>query len=540
MKRREYVASGIVAVVWLLAALGCDAPVGTGERRPSTVPDDPTKTAVLKTALSYELAETNTVESNEFTVGVKPTIALKQDSLFFDQKGVQKSITLVNMILGLKKSLSLFYDDKDKTAAITQAGLVRDMLEKAADELGEDDLLVESDLVKKLIANMEAVDPTVTQPCCQVDPDYELNGAPMAGSFDASGVGGSIGTSAPVSSGTISAGKNLGATPGGAQDIGLVRRWIDDGLVPTANNLTVEGLLSEHDLPLEGATCEQFLCVHGALGMMPTLDEGDGTTFVQIGFMSGLRSDTFKRAPLNLVVVVDVSGSMGSGDKMVATREALKRLVDQLTEDDRFGIVKFNSTASVVLESTPATDKALLKAAIDQLAAGGSTNIEAGLTMGYEMAAKFLGEQGRNHRVMLFTDAMPNVGNTEQGGFIQIAQKYADKNIGLTSFGVGIDFRHELILGISQIRGGNYFYLENADKIRKVFDEDFDYLVTPLAYDMKVSLTPGENFEIVAVYGIPNWSKEKQTVTLDVKTVFLSRNKGAIMLRLKYIGPLYF
>ncbi|MCA9520816.1 MAG: VWA domain-containing protein, partial [Myxococcales bacterium] len=387
--------------------------------------------------------------------------------------------------------------------------------------------------------NMQVVDPTTVSPCCDTMPDYEMNGYPTAGAFDGSGVGGSVSGPAPVSTSTVSAGKNLGATPGGAQDIGLVRRWIEDGLVPTGNNLTVEGLLSEHDLPIEGQTCEQFLCVHGALGMSPTLDDDDGTTFVQIGFMSGLRTDTFKRRPLNLVVVVDVSGSMGSGDKMVATREALNHLVDQLGEDDRFGIVKFNSEASVVLESTPATDKAALKAAIAQLNAGGSTNIEAGLVMGYEMAAKFLEESGRNHRVMLFTDAQPNVGNTEQGGFIAIAKKYADLGIGLSSFGVGIDFQHELILGISQIRGGNYFYLENADKIRKVFDEDFDYLVTPLAYDMKVSLTPGANYEIVDVYGIPNWSKGEQTITLDVKTVFLSRNKGAIMLRLKYVGPLY-
>ena len=120
MKRVQRIGFFVAAMGIWLAASACDAPIGQSDR-PTTVPGDPTKTAVLKTALTYELAETNGTESNEFTVGVNPTIALKQDSLFFDQNGVRKSVTLVNMVLGLKKALTLFYDSKEKDAAIKQA-----------------------------------------------------------------------------------------------------------------------------------------------------------------------------------------------------------------------------------------------------------------------------------------------------------------------------------------------------------------------------------------------------------------------------------
>src|SRR5262245_19102462 len=97
----------------------------------------------------------------------------------------------------------------------------------------------------------------------------------------------------------------LGATPGGAQDIGFSRRQIESGSVPRATDLTVEGMLSEHDLPLEGAPCTEALCLQAALVKANADDDGRTAAWVQLGFSSGLSAETFRRAELNLSVVVD-------------------------------------------------------------------------------------------------------------------------------------------------------------------------------------------------------------------------------------------
>lgn len=342
--------------------------------------------------------------------------------------------------------------------------------------------------------------------------------------------------------GNVGGGGNLGATTGGAQDFRQVRQQIEQGQVPNADTFLAEGLLAEHDLPLSGKTCGQLLCVQLAAGVAGTrfapLPDGAGygprTTLVQIGLSSGLQAATFRRAPLNLALVVDVSGSM-QGDKMKATRDALHALADRLDEGDLVSIVAFNSSASLRLGPTDGGQRAKIGQAIDTLAAGGSTNIEAGLLLGLQQIDAQQ-DTSRSARVMLFTDAQPNVGATSSGSFGAIIADAARRKIGLTAFGVGIDFNATLIDAIANLRGGNYFYLADAAAIRTVFDKDFDYLVTPLAYDFSLELTIAPGFRFVAAHGVKSWQSGQETTTMQVATVFLSRNKGAMLVELEHDG----
>jgi len=221
-----------------------------------------------------------------------------------------------------------------------------------------------------------------------------------------------------------------------------------------------------------------------------------------------------------------------TGDKIAAVRAALHKLVDKLGEADRLAIVLFNSSARILMNPTPVSNPGYIKGQINRISAGGSTDIESGLRLGFELVARNSGREGISDRVMLFTDALPNTGRTDRFSFLGLTRAYGAEGIGLTSFGVGLDFGHELVYAISQVRGGNYFFLENAGKLRTVFDRDFDYLVTPLAYDLRITLTPMEGLRITEVYGTSAWSAENDRVTIEVPTVFLSRRRGAIVARL--------
>ncbi len=322
-------------------------------------------------------------------------------------------------------------------------------------------------------------------------------------------------------------GARVGVTAGGMQDIGQARRFITEGKVPYSEMITVEGLMSEHDIPLEGQpTGKGELYGSASVAWTRRYGQKQPEAMVQIGFGLDMELAKFKRKPLNLAVVVDISGSMRSGNKMNSTKTALRKLIDQLGENDRLAIVLFNYQAKLLMASTPVKDRAKIKELVDTIQAGGGTCIEAGMDMGYRQVAAHLGEPGRSARVFLLTDARPNIGAVRPHGFTPMMEGAAAVGIGVTAFGVGIDFGQHLAYRIFQVRGANYFYLEDAGKISKVFDDEFDFMVTPVAYDIKIELTPANGAKVGDVLGVPDFKKDNTRASIKIPSLFLSKRGG--------------
>jgi Ca-activated chloride channel family protein len=321
---------------------------------------------------------------------------------------------------------------------------------------------------------------------------------------------------------------DMGVTQGGAQDIQLAREIIEAGGVPTDGFFTAEGLFSEHDLPLDGEPCEQVLCPRAATAMIDPVDGSGPQLLVQLGFGTDITQDDFQRRPLNLAVVVDVSGSMDGG-KLDAVKEALNTMADQLDDGDQVALVAFDDRAWIELEQVTMDERGLreLRQAIDHLRPMGSTNIEAGLQLGYGEVAPHAAMPGVEDRVMLFTDAQPNTGNTGLGTFLGMARYYSEAGIGLSVFGVGLDLGTELATEVSETRGGNYFYLADEDAIAKVFDEEFDFMVSPVAYDLEVLVTPRTGWLVGDAYGAP-LDEQAQVVDFGASTLFLSKRHGGM------------
>ena len=326
-------------------------------------------------------------------------------------------------------------------------------------------------------------------------------------------------------------GMDVGVTAGGMQDIGLAREIIAAGGIPRHDHFTAEGLLSEHDLPLSGETCTEVLCPRAAATVVSPLDGSADRALVQLGFGTAFTTETFSRQPLNLSVAVDVSGSM-SGEKLEAVQVALHKLIDQLDAEDQLGLIAFSSRAH---EKSPvriadARGREALHDAVDRLRASGGTDIEAGLELSYGQVAPDAGRSDMGHRVMLLTDAQPNIGATGISSFLGMTRYYAEAGIGLTVFGVGMDLGSELMTAISETRGGNAFTLLDRDAIRTVFDEDFDYLVSPVAYDLSVEVrTAADDIHFLEAYGAPlDREREATTCGFGVTTLFLSSRSGGI------------
>lgn len=322
---------------------------------------------------------------------------------------------------------------------------------------------------------------------------------------------------------------DLGATPGGAQDVGLARDIIASGGVPTTDQFTIEGLYSEHNLALpDGPACEKTLCIGAAAALATGLDNQKRDFFIQLGMSTNISSENFERQPLNLGVVIDTSGSMDIN--LGHLKNALHAMVDVMRPTDRLAIIEFETEARVIQQSTLVSNSDDLHQAIDYLSIGGTTNMEAGMSLGYKTIDPYVNDSFMS-RLMVFTDAMTNTGLTDEGSFQDLVTKAAERNIGFTFFGFGPDFDASFVESFAYLKGANYRFV-GAQDVEKIFTEEFDFLVTPIAYDLNIKVAAPQAASLQTVYGIPGNAEDPTASLIEVKTVFLSKDKGALVLRL--------
>ncbi len=342
----------------------------------------------------------------------------------------------------------------------------------------------------------------------------------------------SVGATGYTATSTL-AGSRLGATVGGAKDARYFRDEAAGGAFPHPNTITAEGLFSEHDLPLQCRTASKDLFILTGEAMPAGLLTKPEVKYLgQIGLSSGLDAATWHRAPLNLVAVVDKSGSM-NGTPLELVKRSLHQVCAQLGPSDQLSIVLYGDYAHVFLPPTRVNDdnRARIDGAIDAIVSSGSTYMEAGLKVAFDLARRSKVDFAGTTRVMQFTDERPNVGDTSAEGFMGLMESASRDGIGQTTIGVGVQFGAELASKISAVRGGNLFFFPDAAEMTKTFTEDLDTLVTELAHDLDVTIRPAAGLRLVGVYGIPGemleWEGDRD-VRFHVTTVFLSKSRGAI------------
>jgi Ca-activated chloride channel family protein len=333
---------------------------------------------------------------------------------------------------------------------------------------------------------------------------------------------------------------SFGATPGGFQDINYGRDLLELGMLPHESKITAEGLFSEFDLPTPSSgQAKNLLEITGDAKAATIMNKPGVTHLAQIGFESGLDPRTWKRDPLLLVVVADVSGSMGGS--MVLLQKTIHEIMGKLGPEDALALVSFSDDARIEFDAVRTDDaaRAAMQRAINALTIRGGTDIEAGLKTGFDIALNAMpGYKGRR-RVLLITDAMPNINETDPDGFMALAEAASLKGAGLTTIGVGLAFDADFTRRVSSVSGGNAFYFPDAKQMRKRVSEDFDFLVTELAHDMHIEFSPAAGFRVADVYGLPGDVYKKTDaggMVMDLPTLFLSREKGAIFLSLESNG----
>jgi Ca-activated chloride channel family protein len=347
----------------------------------------------------------------------------------------------------------------------------------------------------------------------------------LLGACDFAGSGGSFHGGG---GGPVAGGGGLGATPGGAKDINQARAVVAAGQVPTADRITVEGLISQHDIPISGAPCSALFCVRPEAARAPSLATGQDALWVTLGMASDLDPARWQRPPLDVIAVVDGSSSMSIDIAQVDA--AVAAAIDHLGANDRFGEIVANDQITDRVAFGAIADVAATKSAVLGVGASGNSRLLDGIDRAYQLLSA-AHTAGRNQRVLVFTCGYP-----VRDQLVALSQPYADRGIGLSLFGVLLSFDADLAQATAELRGGNFYFLGTLDEVQNVFNQDFDFVVTPLAYDLDLKLALAGDAKLTAAFGVPGQPSATST-ELAVRTVFPSHDHGAIVLELGASDP---
>lgn len=192
------------------------------------------------------------------------------------------------------------------------------------------------------------------------------------------------------------------------------------------------------------------------------------------------------RTPLNLVLVIDRSGSM-EGTPLEYVRHACSYVVDLLTPTDILSVVTFEEFVEVLLPPQRVTDKAMVKERIATIQPGNTTNLYEGLSIGAGQALHTK-EGNRATRMVVLSDGDPTAGVQDFPSLVNLAGEMKRQGITLTFLGFGPDYNEELLAGMAKRAGGNYYYIPRPELIPEIFRSELDKLMTVVARNLTLEI----------------------------------------------------
>jgi Ca-activated chloride channel family protein len=263
------------------------------------------------------------------------------------------------------------------------------------------------------------------------------------------------------------------------------RRFIREGRLPPRNSVRIEELINyfDYDYPLPRARAEPF---SSTISVVPS-PWAEGRQLLHIG-LQGYDIVRATRPPLNLVLLIDVSGSMAPENRLPLALEGFRMMTQQLGARDKVSIVVYAGAAGAVLEPTSGADHSRILAALDQLHAGGSTAGGEGLRLAYALARRNF-DRGAVNRVMIATDGDFNVGinDPQQLQDFVSAQRGEGVYLSVLGFGGG-NYNDALMQRLAQNGNGVAAYIDTQAEARRVLSDELSGALFPIANDVKIQI----------------------------------------------------
>lgn len=262
-----------------------------------------------------------------------------------------------------------------------------------------------------------------------------------------------------------------------------VRRMIYSGKRIDPDSVRIEEMINYFDYDYPSPEAGEPFSITTEISDCPW---NDNNKLMMIGISTDKGSAASDdRAPMNLVFLIDVSGSMYSDDKLPLVQKAFSMLTENLSPADRISIVTYAGSDEIKLEGADGNDSARILDVINSLEAGGSTAGAAGINTAYEIAEKYFIEGG-NNRIILATDGDLNVGISSEAELTRLVEEKREKGVFLSVLGFGSgNYKDNRLEAIADHGNGNYSYIDSEREARKVLVDEMSSTLITVAKDVK-------------------------------------------------------
>ena len=267
----------------------------------------------------------------------------------------------------------------------------------------------------------------------------------------------------------------------------VVRSSLSAGALPPAEAVRIEEMVNYFPYAYPAPTVGEAP-FRPTVSVFPTPWNSD-TRLVRIG-IQGRLPDLADRPPLNLVFLIDTSGSMDDPAKLPLLVQSFRLMVSQLRPEDRVAIVTYAGSAGEVLEPTPAKDRAKVLAALDRLMAGGSTAGQDGLIQAYAVAEAMKTDNDTAvTRVILATDGDFNVGLSDPEALKDFIAGKRETGTYLSVLGFGRGNLDDATMqALAQNGNGTAAYIDTLSEAQKVLADQLTGALFPIADDVKIQV----------------------------------------------------
>jgi Ca-activated chloride channel homolog len=207
-----------------------------------------------------------------------------------------------------------------------------------------------------------------------------------------------------------------------------------------------------------------------------------------------------RRAPINVAIVIDRSGSM-QGSRIAAAKKGARVALDRLSKDDIVSLVAYNHNVDVLFPASRlggARDE--LNRAVDRLRADGTTALYDGVKEGGRQLEKFLSDTKVN-RVVLLSDGLANVGPSSPREVAELGRRLASRGISVSTIGLGLDYNEDLMQRLAAASDGNHVFVERPSDLAEIFDREFGDALSIAAQDLTIIIECRPGFRPIRLLG---------------------------------------
>jgi len=245
----------------------------------------------------------------------------------------------------------------------------------------------------------------------------------------------------------------------------------------------------------------------GRLGVYAYPGQYQVSTHAQSAYLSigiqAARHEVAELPPLNVVFVVDTSGSMREANKIDWVIDSLEVFERSIRPQDTISLVSFNTDVRVLMPTTQMrndTDKRQFLQAVRRLVAGGNTNLYGGLELGFAQLLQNLSSE-RVNRIVLLSDGLPTAGVQDPAAFRRLAESYRDVGVSISAIGLGTEADLVLIRDIGHWSSGTSRFIDDRDTMEETFGSGLGRLLVSVASDVVVDVRLAPGVSLVDTWG---------------------------------------